>query len=234
MWTSPKTIAPFQVARAISIGARIPMQAKTGTAPAHSPAAGQQRPHRALDQARLARFVALLLGAAAMLVPATARGPAAHRGPLFSGLPRLDLFAQRPQIELRLARLRKHLVLFLLDVMFHVLAEHLDLRLPLRIADLAGLYLRDQFLRRRMLDLGLVHQVFVIDGLADGGIEDLFLDLGVQRQLLADSVCQLLLLCVAARALELVKHVLDAIVILHQQGAGIGLRSPPGSRAAAA
>src|SRR5690606_29125280 len=74
---------------------------------------------------------------------------------------------------------------------------------------------------RVVLDLGLVHEVLVADRLACGRIEDLLLDLRVHGELGADLLGELLLLSLAARALEALEERAHPLVVVLEQGDGV-------------
>ena len=67
-----------------------------------------------------------------------------------------------------------------------------------------------------MFDIGFLEQILVDLAFA-GRIENLFLDLGVDRQLEADLLRELPLAAVAAGLLELLEQFLDLAVILLEQ-----------------
>ena len=67
-------------------------------------------------------------------------------------------------------------------------------RVVLVVAGARPFELGDQHLHSSVFDLGLVHEVVLVEGLANGGIEDLFLELRVHGQRGADLTNQLDLL----------------------------------------
>ena len=73
--------------------------------------------------------------------------------------------------------------------------------------------MRDQILGAVVLDLRLVVNVDVVRGLEKGGVENLFLDGGVNLQCLTDLRREFLLAFVVARLLELLEPFLDLAVI---------------------
>jgi hypothetical protein len=122
-------------------------------------------------------------------------------------------------VELRGARAREDLVLLFLDVMAHVLAEHLDER---RVAGIVGrrrVELRDQLARGLVLDHRFLEQalVVVVQCLAQRRIEQLFLDRGVHGQQSSESVGDDPALARFVRVLELVEQDLHFLVIGFQQ-----------------
>jgi len=103
-------------------------------------------------------------------------------------LPFLELYAQRSEVQARCrARLREQLVPLIFHVVFDGASE-VSHQLVHRGAGGPGLAdLRDQPLRLLVLFLGLGHHIGdTADGLAQRRIEDLLLDPGVDRQLVAD------------------------------------------------
>src|SRR5262245_43879361 len=76
-------------------------------------------------------------------------------------LARGELFAENVEIELGAAQLREERLLLFLDVVLHVLAEHLHQRLIVLVRGPALLDARDESLDRGMLDVRFVHEVLV-------------------------------------------------------------------------
>ena len=90
--------------------------------------------------------------------------------------PRADFLAELLEVDVGVLAARKQLAFLFLDVVVDVLAEHLDLRVVQLVGRIHRLDLLDEVLRRRVLDLGLVEQVLLVERFARSGIEDLFLD----------------------------------------------------------
>jgi len=109
----------------------------------------------------------------------------------------------------------------------HVFAQDLDLGIRPVVRLAGALDLRDEAAYGLVFDLGFIKQVGVLDGSTYGGIEDFLLDLGMDREFLADALRQIqLLLGSAARArprelLVFLEHLLDGAVIGIEQVAGI-------------
>ena len=82
---------------------------------------------------------------------------------------------------------------------------------------IARLDLCDEVLGALVLDSGFVDQIFVADRFARSRIEDLFLDLRVDRELVADLLREGRLAVFPARLLELVEKPLHELVIRPQQ-----------------
>ena len=74
-----------------------------------------------------------------------------------------------------------------------------------------------------MLDIGFLEQVLVDLAFA-GRIENLLLDLGVDRQFKADLLGQLLLAAIAARLFEFGEQILDRAMVLLEQRDGVQFR----------
>jgi hypothetical protein len=135
---------------------------------------------------------------------------------------------QRDEVQAACAaRPGEHLGALFLDVVIDVLAQHRHLRIEHRVGRVAPLDLGDQVLGAGMLDLGFVEQGLVLDPGAHGGVEDFFLDRGVDGQLLADLAGQLLLSGSGAfgfrggEAFVFVEQGLDLSVVGIQQVAGV-------------
>ncbi len=135
-------------------------------------------------------------------------------------LARGQLLSHRGKIQLRPLDSGEHLALLLLDVVVHVLLQHLDHRRELDLVDLSLLDAFDQHLCGVVLDLGLRHHVFGVDRLAHLGVEDLFLDRCMDRQRLADFRGEFELAILVCR-FEFLEHLPDVVVILLQQLDGI-------------
>lgn len=69
----------------------------------------------------------------------------------------------------------KHFVLLFLDMVFHVLGQHLDLGIEHFAVGLHTFDLGDQCLQAGMLDGGFGHQLLVFQRLLERGIKNLFL-----------------------------------------------------------
>ena len=78
----------------------------------------------------------------------------------------LHLATQGDEVHAGAAALREHLGVLLDDVVGDVLAQHLDLRIVVIVVRVGGFDLRDQLLRRCVLDVGLVEQVGFDSGAA--------------------------------------------------------------------
>ena len=99
--------------------------------------------------------------------------------------------------------LREQLAFLFLDVVLDLFRQHLHLGVEELVAfAVAGLDLRHQQLGRVVLDIGFLEQI-LLDLAFAGRIENLFLDLGVDRKLEADLRAQLLLAALAFRALRI-------------------------------
>jgi hypothetical protein len=95
--------------------------------------------------------------------------------------------------------------------------QHLHLGLEVIVARVRLLDLRDEFLRAGMLDLGLVVHVLVTRRGEKRRIEDLFFDLRVNLEGIADLYRKLLLPSREAGLFELCKQFLDFAMIRLQQ-----------------
>jgi hypothetical protein len=105
-----------------------------------------------------------------------------------------------------------HPFLFFLDVVFDFFLQHLDLGVVIFVARAAVHDFGDQHLGAIVLNVAFLKQILVDLALA-GGIENLFLDLRMDRQLEADFLGQRLLAPVAARFLELGEQFFDGAVV---------------------
>ncbi len=97
-------------------------------------------------------------------------------------LPRLNLLAEFRGVHIGLFRLGKDFVFFFFNVVADNFAEHVEFRCKLVIArrHLA------QFLHKQCCDVvffaRFIDQVLLFDGIADGGIDELLLQRGMNRQ----------------------------------------------------
>ena len=85
------------------------------------------------------------------------------------------------EIYLQLLGLRQHLALFLIDVVADVFRKHRELGVAVVVGTPVVIQLGDEHPRDVMLFVRFVHEVLA-DMLADGRIEDVFLDDGVDLQ----------------------------------------------------
>ncbi len=104
-------------------------------------------------------------------------------------------------------------LLFLADVMLDLLGEHRDLGIPIGIVGVTLQEVRDQHLGAVVLDLCLLHEVFFVDRLAAGGIEDFFFQLGVDDQFAADLANEVALAIFIAARFILLEEFLDLAMI---------------------
>ena len=111
-------------------------------------------------------------------------------------------------------------------MMVDVLAQHLHLGVEEVGVGRHCLDLRDQLLAAGMLHRGFIDQVLVLQAFAGGRVEDLFLDLGVHGEHLADLRGELLALRRgSARLGELVvvlEQFLHLLMVLGEQGDRVG------------
>src|SRR5579859_2235036 len=138
-------------------------------------------------------------------------------------LARLELFSKLLHVEpaaLGAGEGAVARVFLFADMVFHILAEHGDLRVVIVVVLRAFQQVGDQQFDGVVLDLRLV-QIVVFDAFfAAGRIEDLLFDHGMGGQGGADLLDQLLAL-LAFGALELLEQLLDLAVIGLQQVDGI-------------
>src|SRR5262249_54972479 len=101
------------------------------------------------------------------------------------------LHAKLLGIHFGLADLAEHLAFFFVDMMIDILAEHGHFGVEELVARTHSFELADKVFMGSMFDLGFVHDVRLCDGFTHRWVEDLFLDLRVHGELVADLAAKL-------------------------------------------
>ena len=130
-----------------------------------------------------------------------------------------ELLAKCVEVELALARLREDAVgaFFFLDMVLDLFLEHVHLGVEeFVVGALVRLDFGDQELGGVMLDIAFLELV-LLDRAFACRIEDRLFDIGMDGQLEADLVRQLLLASVALGAFEFLEQLLDVTMILFEK-----------------